>query len=108
MDCSSSSVRLRIFGVESEADLNSPCGFGGALADVEEPCAGRFGVATVTACATQVDDQRLVLKQAHKMSRFLALSDTNLSKHSSILTNMSNRGKRTRGTFYLHSCKKLV
>lgn len=78
MICLLLSARLYIISLESEANLDSPCCFGGALADVEEPYASRFGIATVTACPTQVNDQRLVLKQAHKMSRLLALSDTNL------------------------------
>lgn len=67
------------------ADLHSSCGFGGALANMEEPRAARFAVAKLTGRPTQVDDQRLVLKQAHEMWGLLALSDPDLQKqqHSS-------------------------
>lgn len=64
------------------ADLNGSSSFGGALADMEEPCAAWRAVTTFTGCPTQVDDKGFVFKQAHKMGGFLALSDPNLKKHS--------------------------
>lgn len=60
--------------------LYGPRGFRGAQADVEESCAAGFTLTTLAARPTQVDDQRLALKQAHEMRRFLALSDTNLPR----------------------------
>lgn len=66
--------------VVHKTNLNDPRGFGGALADMEESCAAGLTLATLAACPTQVDDQRLALKQAHKVRRFLALSDTNLPR----------------------------
>ena len=67
----------------SEADLNSPRGLGGGLADVEESFAARLTLAPLAARPTQVDDQKLALEHAHEMRRFLALSDTNLPRHNS-------------------------
>ena len=67
----------------SEADLNSPRGLGGGLADVEESFAARLTLTPLAARPTQVDDQKLALEHAHEMRRFLALSDTNLPRHNS-------------------------
>lgn len=47
---------------------------------MEESRAAWLTLTTMAACPTQVDDQRLVLKQAHKMRRFFALSDTDLPR----------------------------
>lgn len=63
-----------------KTNLHGPRGFSGAQADVEESCAAGFTLTTLAARPTQVDDQRLALKQAHEMRRFLALSDTNLPR----------------------------
>lgn len=64
--------------VIKRADLNSSQCFGGALADMEEPRAGRFALSTLAGRSTQVDHQRLVFKQAHQMCRFFTLSDADL------------------------------
>lgn len=74
------SVSLNACVVINKADLDTTCGFVGALADMEEPCVAGLTLTTLAAGPTQVDDQRLVLKQAHKMRRFSALSDTNLPR----------------------------
>ena len=67
------------------ADLNSPGGFGGAQADMEESRAARLALATFAGRPTQVDHQRLFLEHAHEMRGFLTLSDTNLPRPSSSL-----------------------
>lgn len=65
----------------NKADLDSSSSFGGALADMEEPCAAWLAVTSFTGRPTQVDDKRFVFKQAYKVWGFLALSDPNLKKH---------------------------
>lgn len=70
-----------MFGVST--DLNTPHGCCGAHADVEESCAASLALTRLAGCPAQVDDQGFVLKQAHKMRGFMALSDTNLCRHSS-------------------------
>lgn len=73
------------FNVINDTDLNSPRGFGGAPADVEKTFAAGLALARAAGRPAQVDQQRVALKQAHKMGGFLALSDTNLTRHSSRL-----------------------
>lgn len=50
---------------------------------MKESCVARLALARLAGSSTQMDDQGLVLKHAHKMRRFLALSDPNLPGHSS-------------------------
>lgn len=71
-------VKQNTRSVIRKADLDGTSGFGGAFADVEESRAARRTLTVLAACPSQVDDQRLVLKQAHEVWRLLALSDTNL------------------------------
>lgn len=77
-----SATEQHFMHIQTETDLHRSGGVGAALADVEEPCAAGLGLSTLTGRPTQVDDQGLVLKQAHKMGGFLTLSDTNLQRHS--------------------------
>lgn len=71
-------VKQNTCSVINKADLDGTSGFGGALADVEESRAGWRTLTVPAARPSQVDDQRLVLKQAHEVRRLLALSDMNL------------------------------
>lgn len=71
-------VKQNTRSVIHKADLDGTSGFGGAFADVEESRAAWRTVTVLAARPSQVDDQRLVLKQAHEVRRLLALSDTNL------------------------------
>lgn len=61
-----------------------------------EPCAGRLALTARTGRPTEVDDQRLVLKQAHEMSWFLALSHTDLQRHSNSSSYMFDEGRGDR------------
>ena len=85
------------FNVVNSTDLNGPCGFGGALADMEEPCAGRLALTFLRRRPTKVDDQRLLFKQAHKMRWFVALSDTNLRRYSNSSTFMFDEDRGDSG-----------
>lgn len=75
-------VSLSMCVAINKADLDSSCGFRGALADVKKLYTARLTVTILAACPTQIDDQRLVFKQAYKMWRFLALSASNLPKNN--------------------------
>lgn len=68
----------------NQTDLNSPRGFGGAPADVEEARAAGLALARLTGCPAQVHHQRVSFKHAHKVRGFLSLRDADLPRQKQL------------------------